>query len=68
MNNIICFVTILINSSNLPLNDHDKKMQLYAQNVCLTNPRYKDDTPCLKYFVKRGDRNYWAICAESQKK
>ena len=63
--NLICAATILINMTNLPWNDHDKKIEKSAVHRCGTDVRYKD-TPCLKKFVKKGERNYYAICGRSK--
>ncbi len=64
--NLVCSVTILINLTTFDWNDHDKKVQKRAVQVCSTDVRYKE-SPCLKKFVKVGERDYYAICGGSTK-
>lgn len=58
---LMCIATIIVNDSSLEWNKHDSKMLKYSKNVCATRKRY-EDTPCLKKFIKKGKKNYWAIC------
>lgn len=57
----ICIFTMMINLSSFPWNDHDIKTKERAKDRCNTDERYVD-TPCLKRFIKKGERNYHAIC------
>ena len=67
MTNLICIATIWINLTNLPWNDHDKKIYKSAVHTCKTNVRYKDDTPCVKSFTKSGFQMYRVICGRPKK-
>ena len=53
----VCAATIMINMTDLPWNAHDQKIKKSATKTCKV--RYKD---CLKRLIKKGPRNYWAIC------
>lgn len=57
----LCLATILINLTSFPWNSHDKETLERARQTCKTDIRYAD-TPCLKRFVKTGERDYRAIC------
>jgi len=55
----ICLSPIRTNESSESWNNHDKKIVKRASYLCMT--RYK---LCLKYFIKKAPREYWAICGE----
>ena len=53
----ICAVTIMVNTTTIPWNQQDMDTKKRAYKTC--GKVYKD---CLKKFVKKGPKNYWAIC------
>tara|TARA_R100000951_G_scaffold7705_1_gene7187 strand:- start:4875 stop:5060 length:186 start_codon:yes stop_codon:yes gene_type:complete len=53
----ICAVTVMINQTDIPWNDHDYATKRRATKTCKV--KYKD---CLKKFIKKGEKNYYAIC------
>lgn len=64
---LICMTTIIINLSNIKLNDTDFKAIKRSQHVCSSDVRYNDQ-PCLKKFVKKEERLYNAICGIKEKR
>lgn len=56
-----CPATILINKSDYDWNSHDNRIQRSSARSC--KREYGKDT-CLKTFIKKGQRNYYAICGE----
>lgn len=62
---LICLATMLVNITNINFTDQDLKALKRAEYVCGHDARYKD-TPCLKKFLKKETRVYWAICGEKQ--
>lgn len=64
---IMACVTILINSSKLPWNDHDREILagLKRRDRCA---QVWKDAPCLKKFIKRSFQNYWVICGKNNGK
>lgn len=62
--NLICSATIMINLTSFPWNSHDTKVKKRAIHVCKTNVRYRDEFPCLKKFIKKGKRDFTAICGK----
>lgn len=51
----------LINTTKYPWNDFDKKTLKVASKRCGT--KY-ERSPCVKVFMKRGERAYWVICGQ----
>lgn len=48
-----------------PITKEDSKMLEYAKTRCI---KIYTDSPCLKKFIKKDKRVYWAICGgESDK-
>ena len=60
---LICLTTMLVNITNINFTDQDLKALKRAEYVCSHDARYSD-TPCLKKFLKKDTRVYWAICGE----
>jgi len=54
---LICAATILINLSGFPWNKNDMNVMKATKISC--EKEYKE---CLKKFIKKGERNYNAIC------
>lgn len=59
----MCF-TILINLTPFDWNDHDKRVHKSATKICQI--KYQSD--CVKKFIKKGKKNYHAICGNVDKK
>jgi hypothetical protein len=62
---LICLTTLLLNITNIEFNKQDYNALKRAKYVCSSDARYKD-TPCLKRFLKKETRVYWAICGEKE--
>lgn len=62
---LICLTTLLLNITNIEFNKQDYNALKRAKYVCRSDARYKD-TPCLKKFLKKETRVYWAICGEKE--
>lgn len=58
----ICVATIMINMSNEPWNDRDKRNMKNAEKTCAIS--YED---CLQKFIKKEPLNYNAICGGKKK-
>lgn len=56
-----CALAILINLTQHPFNNTDLKHIVTAKSRC--GQIYKD-SPCLKKFIKREKKVYWAICGK----
>jgi len=61
--NLICIATILVNISLV--NKDDVNALTAATKRC---SEIYPEAPCLKKFIKREERVYWAICGESKNK
>lgn len=57
-----CLATLIINTTPYPWNTHDEYTMNSSKKVCIE--KYPE-APCLKKFIKKGERNYWAICGAS---
>lgn len=62
----LCASPILKNTTTYAWNAHDDEMTKLAQKRC--GEIFKDRSPCLKEFVKIGERDYRAICGEALRK
>lgn len=56
-----CAETKIINESKYPWNKKDDYQLEYSKKRC--KQIYKS-SPCLKTFIKRKKRTYWAICGK----
>lgn len=54
-----CVIVLVINLTSLPFNQEDTKHLKLAVQRC---HRLYNDAPCLKKFIKKGEREYQAIC------
>lgn len=64
MNTLICATILMVNISNDPWNDHDKKILKRAKYVC----SLEKDTPCVKKFIKTEKLNFHVICGGKNEK
>jgi len=55
-----CPKTVVVNMTST-WNETDKKTLTLAQSRCKI---YYPSSPCLKRFVKKEERTYWAICGK----
>ncbi len=58
-----CVMTVLINTSKLPWNKHDKEVEMQARNRCVV---LYPNSPCLKSWTKTGLNTYRAVCGRSK--
>lgn len=62
MINLICIASLWTNLTALPWNNHDFKTYHNVQQRCANDPRYKNDTPCVKTFTKTYEQGYRVVC------
>jgi hypothetical protein len=60
---ILLCIPLLINLSNEPWNDFDKRMLEYAKGEC--KKRY---SLCLERFTKTGPKDYKVLCGDGKQK
>jgi len=60
----LCKVVTIINLTSFPLNDHDGKIMKQSMQKC---PALYKNSPCLRKFIKIGERDYHVICGHEEK-
>lgn len=54
-------ITMVYNTTYLPWTKEDQENLQFNRGRCV---QLYADAPCLKKFIKKGERHYWAICGE----